>query len=97
MKKRYICLLSAMVFLLSSCAASETGSDSTSPESDASTVQTNTETVEAESDTENTADNVPELSFGKDMNLLMPEMSWATQNIIAEEITGERVTTRSTT
>ena len=80
-----------MVFLLSSCAANETDSESTSPESDASTAQTNTETVEAESDTENTADNVPELSFGKDMNLLMPEMSWATQNIIAEEMTGERV------
>ena len=91
MKKRYICFLSAFVFLLGSCAASETGSDKISPESDASTAQTNTETVEAESDTENTADNVPELSFGKDMNLLMPEMSWATQNIIAEEITGERV------
>ena len=91
MKKRYICLLSAFVFLLGSCAASETGSDKISPESDASTAQTNTETVEAESDTENTADNVPELSFGKDMNLLMPEMSWATQNIIAEEMTGERV------
>ena len=91
MKKRYICLLSAFVFLLGSCAASETGSDNISTESDASTAQTNSETVEAESDTENTADNVPELSFGKDMNLLMPEMSWATQNIIAEEITGERV------
>ena len=91
MKKRYICFLSAFVFLLGSCAASETGSDNISTESDASTAQTNTETVEAESDTENTADNVPELSFGKDMNLLMPEMSWATQNIIAEEMTGERV------
>ena len=83
--------MSAFVFLLGSCAASETGSDNISTESDASTAQTNTETVEAESDTENTADNVPELSFGKDMNLLMPEMSWATQNIIAEEMNGERV------
>ncbi len=93
MKKRILSILLLTALLLSSC------SDTTDAERNEDTPNSSVNSeakLETEAETEpetevDTKDYVPEMSFDKDMNLLLPDVSWMTKNIIAEELTGERL------
>ncbi len=87
MKKRTIALLLTALILVS-CSGSETPADETQP----SNGDVETDVPETETETEeSTTDDVPEMKFDGDINILMPDISWASKNIIADEVNGERV------
>lgn len=47
------------------------------------------EALETEPETQiDTLDHVPEMTFDKEMNFLLPDVSWLTRDIITEEATG---------
>ena len=89
MKKRILSILLLTALLLSSCASTpdtqENDPSETSSASEETVIETEPETAP------DTKDYVPEMSFDKDMNLLLPDMSWITKNIISEEMNGERL------
>ena len=85
MKKLLGILLSLL--MLASCAASPTETEDSSP-----TVQgDNPSALETEAPETEIRDNVPEMDFGQDMDLLMSNISWATTNIVGDEITGDLI------
>ena len=89
MKKRILSILLLTALLLSSCASTPDTQENDPPETSSASEET---VIETEPETApDTKDYVPEMSFDKDMNLLLPDMSWITKNIISEEMNGERL------
>ena len=89
MKKSILVLLILCSVLL--CACSENKPDAENPSSDPGTAA---ETVQEAAETDppvDTADHVPEMTFEKEMNFLLPDVSWLTRDIITDDIKGERV------
>ncbi len=93
MKKRILSMLILAAMLLCSCSDTTDSEETTG--ADSSTVVAGAEAEEAaetEPETEvDVKDKVPEISFDKEMNLLLPDVNWQTRNIIAEELNGERL------
>ncbi len=88
MKKRMAIFLVITLLVLASCSEqtvpSETGG---APE-----VVSAEPAAPAETDPPvDTEDHVPAMTFGKEMNFLLPDVSWLTRNIFADEVNGERV------
>ncbi len=86
MKIRFAATALLISLILSSCgAASDTAADN------AGTPAAGDALTEAETTTDPGADSVPEMTFDKDINLLLPSVSWLTPNILSYEADGERV------
>ena len=89
MKKSILALLILLSVLL--CACSENKPDAESPSADPGiAAETAPETVETDPPVD-TADHVPEMTFEKEMNFLLPDVSWLTRDIVTDDISGERV------
>lgn len=89
MKKRIALLALTAALLLSACSETTTAENTDGPSAPAAE---NAEVPETEPETEvDTQDHVPEMKFDKEMNFLLPDVSWLTRNIISDELTGERV------
>ena len=91
MKKQLAALLLLSAMLLASCSEkpSDPASGDPEPAEDPGAVS---EVSEAEPETElDTKDYVPEMTFEKEINFLLPDVSWLTRDIITDEQTGERV------
>jgi len=91
MKQRILAVLLSSLLALSfvSCSETAAGSEGEAGAPSAEIVPGAAETA-AEEETAVT-DDVPEMEFGEDMNLLVSNISWATRNIIADEITGDLI------
>lgn len=92
MKKRILAGLLAALFL-ASCAA-ENPENPDEKENEPAAVTPEAEQAETEEETPEAVyvtDDVPELDFGEDTDLLMSDISWATKNVIAEEMTGDLI------
>ena len=86
MKIRFAAAALLISLILSSCgAASDTAADN------AGTPAAGDALTEAETTADPGADSVLEMSFDKDINLLLPSVSWLTPNILSDEADGERV------
>ncbi|MBQ3708631.1 MAG: hypothetical protein II889_12135, partial [Clostridia bacterium] len=85
MKKLLGILLSLL--MLASCAASPTETEDSTPPVQGD----NPSALETEAPETEIRDNVPEMDFGQDMDLLMSNISWATTNIVGDEITGDLI------
>ncbi|MBR4895446.1 MAG: hypothetical protein IKZ41_03385 [Clostridia bacterium] len=86
--KQLLGILLALL-LLASCAAGTAGNDGTeaqsgNPSSDPSGTGSDTPETQVH-------DRVPAMDFGQDMDLLMSNISWATTNIVGDEITGDLI------
>ena len=92
MKKRILSILLAGLLLASCSANNPEGGEETEAQASSSELA-GTPAAETEPEPEETevTDDVPELDFGQDMDLLVSNISWATRNVIAEELTGDRV------
>ncbi len=92
MKKRILCLFLLAALMFGSCSETAEEENAETPSSVNAAEEAVQEEPETEPETEvDTKDYVPELKFDKDMNFLLPDVSWMTRNIIAEELNGERL------
>ena len=92
MKKRFLSGFLAALFLVS-CAAENpvTPDEGQTPDVSAPEAEQAAEAVEEAPEAEIVTDDVPQIDFGRDTDLLMSEISWASTNIIAEEMTGDLI------
>ena len=93
MKKRIIAALLSALMLSSLASCSENAADSedeTGAASAGTTVTAEPAETEPEEETAVT-DDVPQMDFGAETNLLVSNISWVTRNIIADEITGDLI------
>ncbi len=81
--KKITAVLLLMAMMLSSCSDKEANPETQTPEDSGGTESTETK--------DNTLDDVPEMKFERDVNILMPNISWATNNILSGELNGERL------
>ena len=91
MKRRLTALLLASLLALAACSETpeKEGAEDKPVEAAPAAAE---EIPETEPETQpDTQDHVPEMSFDKEMNFLLPDVSWLTRDIITDEATGERV------